>query len=455
MPEKVTVLVIDDDGAHAEAASESLARSGYECTVATSGTEGARRLEKEDYDVVLTDLVMRDLSGIEIVRKVKASRPETEVIVMTGYPSYETALEAMDEGAYDYLNKPIDLNILRAKIRKALEKQKLVRSNVELKRQLDKKYGFEGIIGGSEPMQNVFDTLRQVSGSMATVLILGESGTGKELVARAIHANSPRRGNHFVPLNCAALSETILESELFGHEKGAFTGATQTRKGRFEYAHGGTLFLDEIGDLPPDTQVKLLRVIEYGEVTRIGANESFKVDVRLLAATNKNLMSLVREGKFREDLYYRLKVVTVDLPPLRERLEDLPLLVQSFLDEFSRRQNRKSPEITPAAMELLYNYDWPGNVRELRNCVEAMVALDKDGKIDAEDVPKYVQQGDETPSSSGVGGVNLEEKEKESIRKALALCEGNREKAAKMLEISMATLYRKLEVKKNRLEAEV
>jgi two-component system response regulator HydG len=444
MPEKVSVLVIDDDGAHAEAASESLSRSGYDCTVATSGTEGVRRLEKDDFDVVLTDLVMRDLSGIEIVRKVKASRPETEVIVMTGYPSYETALEAMDEGAYDYLNKPIDLNILRAKIRKALEKQKLVRSNVELKRQLDKKYGFEGIIGGSEPMQNVFDALRQVSGSQATVLILGESGTGKELVARAIHANSPRRGNHFVPLNCAALSETILESELFGHEKGAFTGATQTRKGRFEYAHGGTLFLDEIGDLPPDTQVKLLRVIEYGEVTRIGANESFKVDVRLIAATNKDLLTLVKEGRFREDLYYRLKVVTIDLPPLRERLEDLPLLVQSFLDEFSRRQNRKSPEITPAAMELLYNYDWPGNVRELRNCVEAMVALDKDGKIDAEDVPRYVQQGEETPTSSGVGGVNLEEKEKESIRKALALCEGNREKAAKMLGIGERTLYRKI-----------
>jgi len=444
MPDKVRVLVIDDDGAHADAAAESLSRSGYDCTVATSGTEGLRRIENDGYDVVLTDLVMRDLSGNEIVRKVKASSPETEVIVMTGYPSYETALEAMDIGAYDYLNKPIDLNILRAKIKKALEKQKLVRSNVELKRQLDKKYGFEGIIGGSEPMQNVFDTLRQVSASMATVLILGESGTGKELVARAIHANSPRRGNHFVPLNCAALSETILESELFGHEKGAFTGATQTRKGRFEYAHGGTLFLDEIGDLPPDTQVKLLRVIEYGEVTRIGSNDSFKVDVRLLAATNKDLTVLVREGKFREDLYYRLKVVTVELPPLRERLEDLPLLVQSFLDEFSRRQSIKVPEITSAAMDLLYNYDWPGNVRELRNCVEAMVALDKDGKIDAEDVPRYVKQGEETSSSSGVGGVNLEEKEKESIRKALALCEGNREKAAKMLGIGERTLYRKI-----------
>jgi two-component system response regulator HydG len=444
MPEKIRVLVLDDDRAHAEAAAESLSRSGYDCTVATSGTEGLRLLESDGFDVILTDLVMRDTSGIEIVRKAKASTPETEVIVMTGYPSYETALEAMDAGAYDYLNKPIDLNILRAKIRKALEKQKLVRSNVELKKQLDKRYGFEGIIGGSEPMQEVFDVLRQVSASTATVLILGETGTGKELVARAIHANSPRRGNRFMALNCAALSETILESELFGHEKGAFTGAVQQRKGRFEYAHGGTLFLDEVGDLPAATQVKLLRVIEYGEVFRVGSNEPVKVDVRLIAATHKDLGALIREGTFREDLYYRLKVVTIELPPLRERLEDLPLLINSFLDEFSKAQGRKSPEITPAAMELLYNYDWPGNVRELRNCVESMVVLDKDGKIDAEDVPRFVKQGDAMGSSSGLGGVNLEEKEKDNIRKALALCEGNREKAAKMLGIGERTLYRKI-----------
>jgi len=445
MSDKIRILVLDDDGGHAEAASESLSRSGYDCTVATSGTEGLRLIEKDGFDLVLTDLVMRDHSGIEIVRKVKAASPETEVIVMTGYPSYETALEAMDEGAYDYLNKPIDLNILRAKIRKAIEKQKLVRSNAELKKQLDKRYGFEGIIGGSEPMQEVFDTLRQVSASNATVLILGETGTGKELVARAVHANSPRRGNRFMALNCAALSETILESELFGHEKGAFTGATQARKGRFEYAHGGTLFLDEVGDLPAATQVKLLRVIEYGEVFRVGSNEPVKVDVRLIAATHKDLSALIREGTFREDLYYRLKVVTIELPALRERLEDLPILIQSFLDEFGKAQGKKSPEITPAAMELLYNYDWPGNVRELRNCVESMVVLDKDGRIDAEDVPRFVRQQAEAESSSGgVGGVNLEEKEKESIRKALALCEGNREKAAKMLGIGERTLYRKI-----------
>jgi two-component system response regulator HydG len=444
MAEKIRVLVLDDDSAHAEAVAESLERAGYECKVAVSGTEGLRALEADSYDVVLTDLVMRDLSGIEIVRRVKARSPETEIIVMTGYPSYETCIEAMDEGAYDYMNKPIDINILRAKLRKAVEKQKLFRSNVDLKRQLDKRYGFEGIIGGSAPMQEVFDTLRQVSASTATVLILGESGTGKELVARAIHANSPRRGNHFVPLNCAALSETILESELFGHEKGAFTGAMQTRKGRFEYAHGGTLFLDEIGDLPLPIQIKLLRVIEYGEVFRVGSNAPLKVDVRLLAATNRNLASLIREGKFREDLYYRLNVVTVELPPLRERLEDLPILTQTFFNEFAAQHGKQAPGIMPGAMELLYNYDWPGNVRELRNCVESMVVLDKDGKIDVEDIPRYVKQSDDGESISGVSGVNLEEKEKGIIRKTLALCEGNREEVAKLLGISERTLYRRI-----------
>ncbi len=444
MPEKIRVLVLDDDRAHAEAAAESLERTGYSCTVAASGSEGLRALEAEPFDIVLTDLVMRDVSGLDIVRSVKARSPETEIIVMTGYPSYETALEALNEGAYDYLDKPIDLNILRAKLRKAVEKQKLVRSNIELKRQLDKRYGFEGIIGGSKKMQVIFDVLRQVSPSSATVLIVGESGTGKELVARALHANSPRRGGHFVPLNCAALSESILESELFGHEKGAFTGAMYTRKGRFEYAHGGTLFLDEIGDMPPAIQIKLLRVIEGREVFRVGSNEAIKVDVRLIAATNRDLPSLVREGKFREDLFYRLNVVTIELPPLRDRLEDLPLLVQAFLEEFSAQHAKKTAEITPAAMELLYDYSWPGNVRELRNCIESMVILDKDGRIDVEDVPRYVKHPALVEPSHGVSGVSLEEGEKEAIRKALALCDGNREKAAQMLGIGERTLYRKI-----------
>jgi two-component system, NtrC family, response regulator HydG len=444
MPEKARILVLDDDRPHAEAAAETLERAGHECRIATSGAEGLKLIDHETFDLILTDLVMRDMSGLDVVRHVRRKSAETEIIVMTGYPSYETALEAMDEGAYDYLNKPIDLNILRAKIRKALEKRELVRSNVELKRQLDKRYGFEGIIGGSEKMQAIFDVLRQVSPSHATVLVLGESGTGKELVARAIHANSPRRAHHFVPLNCAALSESVLESELFGHEKGAFTGAVQTRKGRFEHADKGTLFLDEIGDLPTNVQVKLLRVIEYGEVFRVGSNDPVKVDVRLLAATHKNLQELVREGKFREDLYYRLKVVTIELPPLRDRVEDLPLLAQTFLDESARRYGKKPPELTPAALEHLYDYAWPGNVRELRNCMESMVVLDKDGKLTEEDIPGYVKHPEGAGQTSAVGGVNLEEQEKESIRKALELCEGNREKAAKLLGIGERTLYRKI-----------
>jgi two-component system response regulator HydG len=444
MPEKARVLVIDDDRGHAEAAAESLERAGYACSVAATGTEGLRAVEADSFDLVLTDLVMRDLSGIDLVRRVKARSPETEVIVMTGYPSYETALEAMNEGAYDYLNKPIDLNILRAKMRKALEKQRLVRSNVELRRELDKKYGFEGIIGSSEPMQAIFDVLRQVAPSNATVLVVGESGTGKELVARALHANSSRRGNRFLPLSCAALSDTLLESELFGYERGAFTGADRTHKGRFEVADGGTLFLDEIGDLPLPVQVKLLRVIEYGEVFRVGSNDPIRVDVRLVAATHKDLLQLVKEGKFREDLYYRLKVVTLELPPLRDRLEDLPLLVQSFLQEFASMYGKKVPEVTPGAMELLYDYSWPGNVRELRNCVESVVVLDRDGRIDVEDIPRYVRPPASSEPGSAVSGVNLEEGEKERIRKALALCEGNREKASKMLGIGERTLYRKI-----------
>ncbi|HYF01052.1 MAG TPA: sigma-54 dependent transcriptional regulator [Planctomycetota bacterium] len=445
MPEKSRILVIDDDLAHGETAAESLERAGYAVRVAAHGQEGLRLVDQETFDLVLTDLVMRDVTGLDVVRAVKARSPETEVIVMTGYPSYETALEAMDEGAYDYLNKPIDLNILRAKIRKALEKQTLVRSNVELSRRLDKRFGFEGIVGNSEKMQAVFDVLRQVSASNATVLILGESGTGKELVAQAVHANSQRRARRIVLLNCAALAESTLESELFGHEKGAFTGADRQHKGRFEYADGGTLFLDEIGEVPLNIQVKLLRAIEYGEVYRMGSNEPIKVNVRLIAATNRDLGALVKEGKFREDLYYRLKVVTLELPPLRDRVEDLPVLCQHFLTEFARQHGKPAPEITPAAMELLYDYAWPGNVRELRNCIESMVVLDRDGRLDVEDVPRYVKDPERAGAAMpGVAGVNLEEQERESIRKALALTEGNREKAAKMLGIGERTLYRKI-----------
>jgi two-component system response regulator HydG len=445
MPDKTRILIVDDDRGHAEATAETLQRSGYDCVIAASGAEGARQIDAETFDLVVTDLVMRDLNGIDLVKRARTKSPDTEVIVMTGYPSYETAIEALNEGAYDYLDKPVDLGILRAKVRKVLEKQKLVRSNIELRKQLDKRYGFEGIIGQTERMQRVFDTLQQVSRSNATVLILGESGTGKELVARAIHNNSPRRGHRFVPLNCAALQETVLESELFGHVKGAFTGATGEHKGRFEFADQGTLFLDEIGDMPMSIQIKLLRVIEYGEVFRVGSNEPIKVNVRLVAATNKDLPTLIRDGRFREDLFFRLRVVTIELPPLRDRLEDMPLLISHFLKELSEQHGRNVRDVTPAAMEHLYDYAWPGNVRELRNAIESMVVLARKDVLDVEDIPAYITTPRErAESSSSVSGVNLEEAEKENIKRALARSEGNREKAAKLLGIGERTLYRKI-----------
>ncbi|HTF56237.1 MAG TPA: sigma-54 dependent transcriptional regulator [Planctomycetota bacterium] len=447
-PEKVKVLVVDDDAAHAEATAESLERAGFSMSTVTSGNEGVRAIEAEPFDIVVTDLVMRDLSGLDLLRKAKARWPDIEVIVMTGYPSYETAVEALDGGAYDYLDKPVNLQILRAKLKKAVEKQKLVRDNLELRRQIDKRFGFQGIVGNTQRMRKVFDVLQQVSPSNATVLILGESGTGKELVARAIHQNSPRRGNHFVPLNCAALSESILESELFGHVKGAFTGATYDRKGRFEYAHQGTLFLDEIGDMPLPIQVKLLRVIEYGEIFRVGSNEPIKVDVRLVCATNQSLEGLIRDGRFREDLYFRLKVVTVELPPLRERLDDLPLLVDTFIKELSATHKKPISRITPEAMQLFYKYPWPGNVRELRNAIESMIVLTKDDVLDGDDVPNYITTpratGDSRPGEAGETGVHLETAEKELIRQALAISQGNREKAAQLLGIGERTLYRKI-----------
>ncbi len=447
MPDKTKVLVIDDDRGHAEAAAESLERAGFQCRLAFSGGEGARLVESEEFDIVLTDLVMGDVSGIEVVRRAKARSPDTQVVVMTGYPSYDTAVEALEEGAYDYIDKPVNLQVLRAKLRKAAEKQRLVRSNEDLRRQLDKRYGFEGILGNGARMQRVFDTMRQVAPSTASVLILGESGTGKELVARAIHVNSPRRGRHLVPLNCAALSESILESELFGHMKGSFTGATYERKGRFEYASGGTLFPDEIGDLPPATQVKLLRVIENREIIRVGSNDPIKVDVRLVSATNRDLAALVGQGVFREDLYFRLKVVTIELPPLRERLEDLPILVQAFLKEFAGAHHKAVHSISPAAMQALAAYRWPGNVRQLRNAVECMVVITRGDTLEIGDVPDYVRaQPEEDSDEPGLAaaGFNIDDKEKELIRQALAVAEGNREKAAAMLGIGERTLYRKI-----------
>jgi two-component system response regulator HydG len=447
MPENVTILVVDDDPAHAEATAESLERAGHKTLVATSGTEGLRLLDQHDVDVVLTDLVMRDVSGMDVLKAAKGKRPDIEVLVMTGYASVETAVEAMKEGASNYLRKPLNLHEVRAVVEKALEKQRLQRSNIELQRQLDAKYGFGQIIGSSQPMQRIFNVLQQIAPTSATVLITGESGTGKELIARAIHMNSPRKGHHFVPLNCAALSENILESELFGHEKGSFTGALYQRKGRFEFAHNGTLFLDEIGDMPLSTQVKLLRVIEYGEFVRVGSNEPIRVDVRLVAATNQSLPALVQAGKFREDLYFRIKVVTLDLPPLRERQADINLLVDHFIRELAATHRRPVQGIAPAARGALAKYAWPGNVRELKNCIESMVVMSKGRTLDIDDVPDYLREksrGDSSVEIPALSGISIDQAERELIRNTLKRVNGNREEAAKILGIGERTLYRKL-----------
>jgi len=449
--EPIRVLVIDDEQAHADVVAESLERVGYQCVVATSGAAGARRIENEDFDVVLTDLRMEDMDGLAILRKAKQELPDSEVVVITGYGDVRTAVEAIKQGAVNYLTKPVDLVELRAIVEKASERLLLARSNRELKRQLDEKFGFEGVVGNSQKMHDVLSKLKSIAPTSATVLISGETGTGKELVARAIHQNSPRKGKHFVAMNCTALNENLLEDELFGHEPGSFTGADRMRKGRFEHANGGTLFLDEVGDMPLTLQSKLLRVLENQEVYRIGSNEAIKVNVRLLSATNRDLEAAVAAGTFRQDLYYRLKVVTVKLPALRERREDIPLLTAHFVKEFSGRHGKQVASVADPLRKAMAAYDWPGNVRELRNLIESLVVQDTDGVLGLNDL----QDGDTlrrlplpdqgSAASSSLIGRPLTEVERFYIEQALDLTQGNREEAAKMLGIGERTLYRNMQ----------
>ncbi|MHC5036519.1 MAG: sigma-54-dependent transcriptional regulator [Planctomycetota bacterium] len=441
----IRVLVIDDLKSHAEATAEALSVVNYACAWTTSGEEGLALLDRGEFDIVVTDLVMRGISGIEVLRRVKERFPEVEVLVVTGYSTVESAVEAMQQGAAHYLRKPVNIAELRAVVAKAVEKQGLVRRNIELKRELDQRYGIEGIVGNSPTMKPVFERVRQVAPTTSRVLISGESGTGKELIAKAIHTLSPCRDRPFVPLNCAALSEGVLESELFGHEKGAFTGALNARKGRFEFAHRGTLFLDEVGEMPLATQVKLLRVIEQGEIFRVGSSQPIQVDVRLIAATNKKLENLVEDGTFREDLYFRLNVVRIDIPPLRERPSDIPLLVNAFIQELSKVHGRKVTSVSLEARKRLQNYPWPGNVRELKNCIENAIVLGQDETIDIEDFPESIMRRKASVKGiEGMGGLALAEIEKIAIRQTLELVNGNREKAASILQIGERTLYRKI-----------
>src|SRR3954467_8150814 len=358
MDQQIRVLVVDDDAPHAEAGAESLERVGYECVVATSGREAIRLIEEQTFDIVVTDLIMDGEGGLEVLAKAKSELPDAEVVILTGHSTIKTAVTAMQAGATTYLTKPLDISELRTVADKVSQTQRLVRSNIELQKQLNERFGFEGVIGNSPQMHAVVARLRQIAPTSATVLITGESGTGKELVAKALHNNSPRRYKPFVPLNCAALSENILESELFGHIRGAFTGADRERKGWFEHANGGTLFLDEVGDIPLSTQVKLLRALESGEIVRGGTTEPMKVNVRLISATNRDLTEAIAAGTFRQDLFHRLKVVSVKLPPLRQRREDIPLLLDFFLKQLSASHGKPTATITPAARKALMAHPW-------------------------------------------------------------------------------------------------
>lgn len=446
----IKVLVIDNEAAHAEAMADSLSRTGYECTVADSGRRGADLLERDSFEIVVSDLKMPEVGGLEILARSKELLPDAEVVLVTGHGTIESAVEAMRQGAFNYLLKPLDLQQLRAVVDNAARSQHLRRANAELSRRLDERFGFESIIGNSQAMKDLIDRLRRIAPTDATVLIQGDTGTGKELVAQAIHQNSPRKSRPFVGLNCAALSENILESELFGHVKGAFTDAARDRIGKFEYADGGTLFLDEVGDMPLPTQIKLLRVLESGEITRVGSNEIIKVNVRILSATNRDLESAIASGTFREDLYHRLKVITITLPRLIERREDIPLLIEHFIEMHASRHHKKIEGMSTAARRRLLAYEWKGNIRELKNILESMIVVDYDGVLDLDDLPPELAGQENDSSSDGLTawhelvGKPISEIEGLFIGETLKVTGGNREEAAKMLGIGERTLYRKI-----------
>jgi len=449
---KPHILIVDDDRNTREGLRRALRRN-YRVSTAESGDSALKILADGAVDVLLSDVRMPGIDGITLVQRAKAHHPELVAILLTAYGNVEIAVDAMKAGAYDFLMKPVNLDHLDLLLQRALRSRDIESENERLHEQLDSKFGLENIIGNSPVMHRLFEIVRQAAPTQATVLIQGRSGTGKELIAHAIHRLSTRAKGPFVAVHCAALSSNLLESELFGHEKGAFTGAASRRKGRFEMADGGTLFLDEIGEIDATVQVKLLRVLEERRFERVGGSEEVEVDIRLIAATNRDLKKMVEEGTFREDLFFRLDVVNIMLPELKERIEDIPLLCDHFIREFAGKHNKNVTGITQDAVNIPMAYDWPGNVRELRNTIEKMVVLARGSRLTARDVPPNIRQAVETNSpaalpAASVGSArpagSLAEVEKNMIYEAIRRNNGNRTKAAEELGISRRTLHRKL-----------
>lgn len=440
-----TLVIADDEKNTREGLRWALERKDLNILLAADGEEALQLVRSESVDILLTDLKMPRLDGMELLDHVRHESADTQVVMLTGHGTVESAVDAMKAGAYDYLIKPINIDELNLLVNRILEGRELKKENEQLREQVQQRFGMDNIVGRSEAMTRVFSLVRTVAPSRANVLIYGESGTGKELVANAIHHNSPRRRKAFVKINCGALPLTLLESELFGYEKGAFTGAVKTKPGRFEMADGGTILLDEIGETGPEFQVRLLRVLQEGTFERVGGTETLRTDVRVIAASNKRLDELVKEGTFREDLFYRLKVVSIDLPPLRERRDDIPLLVEHFLEEFAEYYAKPKTRVPNRVMSLLQNSQWPGNVRQLKNVIEGAVVM-TNGEITANDLPEEIRSEGKNVSQVNISAEStLRDAEREIIQAALIHYGGNRAQTARSLGLGRKTLYRKME----------